>query len=554
MKKIFKLSVILGFILAGSVSIISSCTPENKPETPIIKPTPEPEPEPGPNPNPNPDPEPVETLVYYDNLDLSSTSSTWFDQATSCYNPQGSGINSLSYKSAYAKITNSFPSEKYPEASGVNGVLFNKVEAFIQVRNIELPSDSRVFKISIGLYNPESGNPVVAGRTFKISILDENSISNDFTDLDFKVEKFGKWAYATAIFEIVSSETAKLSIQITSNVNQGRSDDLKLVSTTASTDHKVSFDYAEPEPNYDFIERPKALVSNQNYKYVDHSAFTYESKKQVRNYEACYDIKRHNPIWVAFPCHEIYDEGHKIRPSKDPWRPDPAFEDGEQSIIYGSDWNDWPNNSSRYWSGTKDGTFTTRGHLLGSADRGAGNKNVLFDLNVQTFYPTNVAPELYLNDTGGGEYYDSHWGMVERIRQDKWVCSDTLYVVIGCVYEQENWILYDDVIGSKYGANSKECLMPSARYLIALRTKSGTSGNPVWKCSADELMAIGFWFPQRFNKTTVSELPPLEDYIYTISEIEKKTGGEFSFFPLVNEKVKESFNIDDWPGLKEICK
>ena len=50
-----------------------------------------------------------------------------------------------------------------------------------------------------------------------------------------------------------------------------------------------------------------------------------------------------------------------------------------------------------------------------------------------------------------------------------------------------------------------------------------------------------------------SSLPPLADYTYSVSEIEKKIGGEFSFFPLAPDGVKDSYSISDWPGLSAIA-
>ncbi len=309
----------------------------------------------------------------------------------------------------------------------------------------------------------------------------------------------------------------------------------------------------DPEPEVKgYVERPQTLKENSDWRYVEHRGTTYRTKQEVRNYEACYDTRRHNPMWVAFPCHSIYQEGGSTRPNVDPFRPDPDIPESEQSRIYADDWNNWPNNTSFFWSGLPDGTYTTRGHLLGSADRGAGRKDVLFDLNVQTFYATNVAPEAYLNDLGDGNYTSSHWGLVERLRQDSWTCSDTLYIVIGCDYQQ-GWTVNDNVRGKNVYEGSKECAMPSARYLVALRTKAGNSGKPIWKCSADEVMAIGFWFPQRFYETKITELPPLADYIYSVSAIERKIGGDFSFFPLAPEEVKDSYSISDWPGLSAIA-
>ncbi len=320
----------------------------------------------------------------------------------------------------------------------------------------------------------------------------------------------------------------------------------------------------EPEPDptptpetKDYIERPQTVKANADYKYVDHRGTTYKTKQEVRNYEACYDIRRHNPMWVAYPCHEIYWEGGYTRPTKDPWRPDPAFEESEQSIIYAKDWSDWPWESNggnptdkyHYWSPMPTGKTVIKGHLMRSAERGCGNKTNPIDLNVQTFYPTNIAPESYLNQTDSG----SHWDMVENILPNQWRCSDTLYVVVGCFYGDDSWSLKDACNWGTTSSESKDCIVPEARYKLVLRTKKGSTGKPVWKCSADEVMAIGFWFPQNFTGEKLAALPPLADYICSVSEIEKKIGGEFSFFPLAPDGVKDSYSISDWPGLSDIA-
>ena len=540
-------------LLAG----FPSCEPQTQPRTAPEDPDPVIDP---PTP-PGPGSEPEETVIYYDNLDKekSAPNGNYFNTWTACRDMEGTGISDVAYDGFYTSVRSDFESRNYPGASGMNGVYYSKDggQAYIQVKNISLPSDVRTYKLSVGLHNPDLGNTVISGQTFSIGIADEESVSAEYRELPFEVTRYAKWSYATAVFEITSAETEHISIQIKSLVAKGRSDDLRLVTTTETPEHGFGFIHREdPVPEAkDYIERPQTVKASADYKYVDHRGTTYRTKQEVRNYEACYDIRRHNPMWVAFPCHGIYDEGNKVRPAgADPWRPDPAFKDGEQSIIYADDWDSWPNNTYRYWGGVSDGTFTKRGHLLGSADRGAGNSKVLLDLNVQTFYPTNIAPELYLNDTGGDNYDATHWGLVERHRQDYWVCSDTLYVVIGCAYEHENWKVDDNVSGKKKFDGSKPCIMPTARYLVALRTKSGNTRKPIYECSSDKLMAIGFWFPQRFDQTTLSTLPPLADYIYSVSEIEEKIGGEFSFFPLAPEGVKDSYSIGDWPGLADIAR
>ncbi len=567
-KKYALFFILTAFLLVG----LSSCEPEEVPKKPdpgIVDPEPNPNPEPTPNPDPVPPPV-EESVVYYDNLDKvkSEGNGNYFNTWTDGRNMEGSGIEGVSYDGSYTSVRSSYASMGYPGASGVNGVYYSQNGSNITVSGIVLPTDKRTYKLSVGFCVYDRETPKDYKKAFKIEISDEHGKKSHI--LDCTIDKYGSWYLAKSVFEVTSSETTKLNIKIEALADgvQGRTDDLRLVTTTETASVQYDFGHSGtpdpgPEPSLkDYIERPATLKSNSDYKYVDHRAKTYRTNQNVRNYEACYDIRRHNPMWVAYPCHEIYWEGGYTRPKPDPWRPDPKFSESEQSIIYASDWADWPwgtvskddlkspNDKYQYWSGVSTGKYTTRGHLMRSAERGAGKWNNLFKLNEQTFYPTNIAPELYKNvDTDG----NSHWDMVEGILPNKWRCSDTIYVVVGCWYDNDEWKLFDAVSGYDKSDKSKECIMPKARYKLVLRTKSGNTGKPIWQCSADEVMAIGFWFPQSFTGEKLSSLPPLADYIYSVSDIEKKIGSEFSFFPLAPEGVKDSYNINDWPGLSDIA-
>lgn len=530
----------------------------------------DPEPNPNPNPNPEPDPEPgpapvEESVVYYDNLDKvkSEGNGNYFNTWTDGRNMEGSGIEGVSYDGSYTSVRSSYASMGYPGASGVNGVYYGRTGAWTAVNGIGLPTDKRSFKLSMGLHLTVSGADPLKG--FQVTLSDEHGKKSHI--VNYTVQQYGNWYLASSVFEVVSSETTKLNIRIEAldGGYQGRIDDLRLVTTTETASVQYDFGHSgtpEPGPNpepgmKDYIERPATLKPNSDYKYVDHRAMTYRTKQNVRNYEACYDIRRHNPMWVAYPCHDIYWEGGYTRPVKDPWRPDPYFSESEQSIIYASDWDAWPWSSTngrpsdkyQYWSPMPTGKTVTKGHLMRSAERGCGNKNNPIDLNIQTFYPTNIAPESYLNETSK----DSHWGMVENILPNQWRCSDTVYVVVGCYYGDNSWSLKDASNWGETSDKSKDCIMPTARYKLVLRTKTGSTGKPIWQCSADEVMAIGFWFPQNFTGEKLSSLPPLADYIYSVSDIERKIGSEFNFFPLAPEGVKDSYNINDWPGLSDIA-
>lgn len=522
--------------------------PEEKPDKPD---NPDDKPDKPDTPDDKPD-APEEIVIYYDNLDKDiASSNNWFNTWTGFRNMEGTGIETVSYGGANTSVRNTFSSTGYPGASGMNGVYYSRGNAYIEVKGISLPSDKRTFKLTFGLCAYQKA--VVAGKNFQVMLSDEHGEKN--CELEYTVQSYGNWYLASSTFNIVSESTTKLNIKIIAltDGNQGRTDDLKLVSTTEST--QLEYDFGLEKKDY--IERPATLKANADYKYIDHRGTTYKTKQNVRNYEACYDTRRHNPMWVAYPCHEIWWEGGYNRPKKDPWRPDPEMTESEQSIIYASDWANWPWSASNgtptdkywYWSPMPSGKTVIKGHLMRSAERGCGDSSNPIDLNVQTFYPTNIAPECYQNATST----TSHWDMVEEILPNSWRCSDTLYVVVGCVYDDESWTLNDACNWGTTSAKSKSCTMPTARYKLVLRTKKGNTGKAVWECKADELMAIGFWFPQNFTGEKLTALPPLSDYIYSVSDIEKKIGGEFSFFPLAPQEVKESYSISDWPGLAAIA-
>lgn len=304
-----------------------------------------------------------------------------------------------------------------------------------------------------------------------------------------------------------------------------------------------------PEKKYPWPELPVIVKQNSDWKVIKHFNETYSSQQQVRNYTSCYDTRRHNPMWVAYPCHDIYWEGGYTRPKVDPWRPDPELEESEQSIIYPSNWDAWPwdedyADSYQYWypvGANNDNRWVswTRGHMMRSAERGSGNSEVLFPMNVETFYPTNISPERYM--------YPDHWDRVEYLLP-KWKSSDTLFVVVGNYYGDDSVVTWDACNWGNKTSKSKQCIVPQARYKIILSSKSGVTGKNVAELEASQLKAIGFWFPQNTDATVeyTENIPPITDYIFSVSEIERKIGGEFSFFPTVPASVKDSYDISDW--------
>ncbi len=295
-------------------------------------------------------------------------------------------------------------------------------------------------------------------------------------------------------------------------------------------------------PSSDWYEIPTTITGSSYWKYITHHTTTVTSNQKVRNFTSCYDTRRKNPMWVASAHHPCYIEGDG-RTEPDPWRPDPCLTPEEQSIIYSSDWKNWPWASTSnepadsywYWSPTNftPGRYFTKGHLLRSHDRRGNGK----EINIQTFYPTNISPEIHL--------HPNLWTTVENALTDDWTCSDTTYVVTGNYYDNDQYQAIDASNSGNSSSISKTCIVPAARYRVILRTKTGTTGKSISNCSANELMAIGFWFPQKLDGTAQSDAD-IKNFIFTVDEIEQKIGGNFNFFPHAPASVMSTVNPSDW--------
>lgn len=481
-------------------------------------------------------------LIYYDNLDKTVQSqATYLDQWDGYINATGEGASGVSYTGRSVSIRTSYASMGYEGASGNNAMNFGADNLTMTISGITLKPGQDRLEFSFGA-TPPSGATFYPGETIKLYVgLDgQSAMANE---LEFTAVKGSStWVLATAVFNIEGELPSSLSFTLLSAAKNTKVDDFRL-ETTDKSGQTITNSSAGA---WKCPEIPETVSPDDDYKYVTHYATTYSSGKYVRNYSACYDTRRHNPVWVAYPFHDIYTEGGWTRPSTDPWRPDPEFDESEQSIIYPSDWSSWPSfNDTRRWSkldGVDD--YLGRGHLLASSNRGAGNPDVLLDLNVQTFYPTNISPEYH--------EYPKHWSLVEGILSNSWNCLDTVYVVAGCYYANDDNVVYDASWSGSIESYAKTCVVPTAHYKVFLRTKSGSTGKRVQDCSASELMAIGFWFEQKLDSSPFETQPALSTVTMSVADIEKRIGNEFKFFPEVPEEVKQTFSISDWPGLQEI--
>ncbi len=300
-------------------------------------------------------------------------------------------------------------------------------------------------------------------------------------------------------------------------------------------------------PNYDraWAEQPEyqdgtSLIHKTYYT-------TLSDNRRVRNYSVCYDTQKICSRWVAYPAHSIYTSGRNYEVGgttagrTNAW----AFDDAVTQYKYSSNWSSAYEivstyNSSldayntytnpiipqskqadiRYNSGIGGGY--ARGHMLPSADR-----YNTWNTNAQTCYSTNIMAQDY-------DFNSASWGTLENKVRTK-VCADTLYVVVGTLFENNKTV----------SKNSRTISVPSHCFKLLLRTKSGRTGKHIADItSADDLMCIGFIFENNGTGANTA----LSNAVVSVSEIERRSG--FKFFrnlnPAIADKVKSQKNISEW--------
>lgn len=236
---------------------------------------------------------------------------------------------------------------------------------------------------------------------------------------------------------------------------------------------------------------------SSNYDYATH--FVTINERNTRNYSLCFDQTKRVALWVAYPHIRSY-EGSIGR--NDKWIFDPKIASEYQANLgrgsYNGNWD--------------------RGHQLPNADR-----NGVVEMQQQTFHNSNATPQWNRLNQG-------LWAKLEKKVRDN-VCSDTLYVVTGCHY--------DDVYETTTDKSGNACPIPSHYYKILLRTVSGNSGNSIAQAESTELKAIGFWVSHEDYQNET-----LRSISIPVREIEKLTG--FTFFSQVDESVKLQNSPGDW--------
>ena len=270
----------------------------------------------------------------------------------------------------------------------------------------------------------------------------------------------------------------------------------------------LAFEQLGVSKNYTYdrawAEQPAQLLSD-NYIYKTYYT-TLANGKSARNYSICYDTSTLVSQWVAYPLHSCYTTPSIKR--TDAWAFDPDIpEEQQQNIVKG---------------GYNDGEYRQldRGHMLPSASRYSTENT-----NAQTFYATNIMPQ-------NSSFNQGVWGNLEN-NVRKSICADTLYVVVGTLYENS----------SKFTSRGRNITRPSHCYKLLLRTKKGNSGKSISEITdPSEIKAIGFLFENSSNAVSIDKA------VVSIEEIEARSG--FTFYrnlnPAVAEQVKSQKKLSDW--------
>lgn len=465
------------------------------------------------------------------------TGGIWADLNEEWKTQSGTGASTVTYYMSRMRINNdNFGSSGcYAGASGkaYAKIFTNGDPGYFTIRDITLPAGQTAYTLTFGTIFLEGDMN-----------LEVSADGSSWKKLTYKgASAYNTWTKASVGFTLTDA-VPSLSIRYSVTGVQreyGLSFD-DVVLTTGGGGQQIDFGSAGKE--YRWAELPATPADMTNRKIYTFWSTTVSTKQYLRNYTYCYDTKRHCPLWIAHPQHACYQEGGMNRPESDPWAADPEMTDAEQAIIYplpdfGRAMSLYTESLDRQW---------TRGHMLASSYRGCGNDIYNpAEINVQTFYSSNIAPQ-------GGTAFDKLWLEAERRILDKYVCADTLYCVSGAYFENDNLTARDASCWNGVDPNkvryyvpgySKVCVVPTHYYKLLLRTRSGLDDDKaIQECDARDLISVGFWF-EHANEINGSTSPTLDaSYLKSVEWIEQKTG--FTFFPGVPPSVKRQCNPSDW--------
>ena len=331
---------------------------------------------------------------------------------------------------------------------------------------------------------------------FEVSIR-KSTVDSEAGQQFVSVKCAGNWTLALvsdegevnwASLDVMAGTGDKANVKLSYEVNATASSrELRVVldNGTAWTEcSMIQFAYGqeqnptpEPEPMPDvdlakmgWLELP--AMDNPNLGYYSHS-FSMNGKT-YRNYSFGWSQKDRVALWVAYPLCKFYT--NKAVDRTNAWALDPLL--GEDSAAPFSGYA---------------GSYA-RGHQLPSADR-----LCCYDANAQTFYGTNMTPQLNAHNEGIWSNLESKVRVIAE-------GSDTTYVVTGVVVSASSKKETDS-----YG---KSVTIPDAYFKVLLRYgKSSTLGQ--WNAAA-------FYLEHRSYSGNISK-----EHSMSVDALEEITGIDF---------------------------
>lgn len=270
--------------------------------------------------------------------------------------------------------------------------------------------------------------------------------------------------------------------------------------------------------------------------YVYKTYFTTLSNgKRVRNYSICYDLDRHVSNWVAYPQHasywtgRSYEVGGTTQGRTNAW----AYDDTQTEYTSSSPYyRVVSRNVTQPAIAEQDQQYIIRSYGQGGYQRGhmlsSASRYNTWETNAQTFYATNMMPQ-------NGSFNGGSWGNLENSERT-WAGTgryDTLYVVTGASFKS-----------SKSISNANGPIaVPSHCWKVMVQARKEFRDKPISECTADELRAIGFIYPNDASAYGMT----LGDAACSVREVEEFTGFEF-FHNLSADgaAVKERLVLSDW--------
>lgn len=240
------------------------------------------------------------------------------------------------------------------------------------------------------------------------------------------------------------------------------------------------------------MEVPKVKTDGTTY-LISHSTRT--GNRDVVTYSLEYDKAKLHSRWVAFRF-DGNTRARNVSRSDEPFADDPGLPSDccIGSKGFGSDYN--------------------RGHLCASADRLYSS-----EANSQTFYMTNMSPQLGLFNQG---YWITLEGLVQKKGRDA-TFADTLYVVKG------GSINDGQIMDWVSRPNGKKVAVPKYYYMALLKIKNGVYSS------------IAFWMEHKdygYNYKKQAPLSAIKTHTVTVNELERLSG--IDFFPNLPDSSEES--------------